>query len=174
MAAPWVCLSEKIVHDGYRKIARRTYHLPNGSSADFEIRIEPRVVAILAITSQHRVVLTRQYRPGPESLILEIPGGGVEPGETPEQAARRELLEETGCDGDLQFIGESLCGAYTTMQRYNFVAMNCRRIAFPKPDEHEFIDVVELPLDDFRALLRSGQLSDVATGYLGLDFLGML
>lgn len=174
MAAPWVCLNEKIVYDGYRKIARRTYQLPNGSAADFEIRIEPRVVAVLAITEQHNVVLARQYRPGPGRLLLELPGGGVEPGETPEQAARRELLEETGCEGDLHFVAESFSGAYSTMQRFNFVALGCHRIALPKPDEQEFIEVVELPMDDFRVLLRSGELTDVATGYLGLDFLGML
>jgi ADP-ribose pyrophosphatase len=174
MSAPWMVLEEQLVHDGYRKIARRTYRLPDGGAADFEIRLEPRVVAILALDEARQVILARQYRPGPDRILLEIPGGGVEPGETPEQAARRELLEETGCEGDLRFIGESLSGAYTTMLRFNFVALNCRGVGRIKPDPLEFIEVVRVSLDDFRALLRSGQLSDVATGYMGLDFLGLL
>jgi ADP-ribose pyrophosphatase len=174
MNEPWVRLNEQTVYDGYRKIARRTYRLPDGAAADFEIHLEPRVVTILAFTPQQKAILARQYRPGPDRFLLELPGGAVETGETTEQAARRELMEETGCEGELHFVGESMRGAYTTMINCNYVALNCRRHSDPRPDAHEFIDVVELPLDDFRVLLRSGQLTDVACGYLGLDFLGWL
>lgn len=174
MAAPWIRLSEEVIHEGYRKVARRVYQLPDGRAADYEIHMDPQVVAILALTADQRVILAKQYRPGPEKMLAEVPGGGVEQGELPEAAAQRELLEETGYTGDMQYVAESYPGGYSTMQQYNFVATNCRRVAQPRLDANEFIDVVELPLEDFRALLRSGQLTDVATGYLGLDFLGLL
>lgn len=173
MAAPWVRISEEMVHEGYRKVERRVYLLPDGRAADFEIHLDPQVVAILALTPDRRVILAKQYRPGPERMLVEMPGGGIEPGETPEAAARRELLEETGFEGELAYVAENLYG-YSTMLQHNFVATNCRRVAQPRPDSNEFIDVVEISLDEFRNLLRSGQMTDVATGYLGLDYLGLL
>lgn len=53
-------------------------------------------VSIVAVDGSSRLLLVRQFRPAVESLTLEIPSGHVEIGETPEQAARKELLEETG------------------------------------------------------------------------------
>lgn len=54
-------------------------------------------VSILATTTAGEVLLVKQYRPVVEGVTLELPSGHVERGETPDQAARRELLEETGC-----------------------------------------------------------------------------
>lgn len=53
-------------------------------------------VSILAVTSKSEILLVRQYRPSVEQVTLELPSGHVEKGELPEEAARRELLEETG------------------------------------------------------------------------------
>jgi ADP-ribose pyrophosphatase len=174
MMHAWMQLDEELVYDGYRKIVRRNYQFPDGHTAAFEIKVEPLVVTIMAVTSEQTVVLAKQYRPGPGQVYLELPGGGVEPGEAPEAAARRELLEETGYAGDLHFIAEGPSGAYSTMRRYHFAALDCHKVADAHTDADELIDVVEFSLEDFRALLRSGQLTDVATGYLGLDFLGLL
>ena len=60
------------------------------------------------------------------------------------------------------------------MQRHVFVVENCTQIQEPSPDDSEFIDVVLMSLDDFRNHLRAGQLSDVGSGYLALDFLDLL
>lgn len=86
----------------------------------------------------------------------------------------RELLEETGYAGDAQFVTNVLDDAYTTMRRACVIATNCKKVAEQKLDDSEFAQVVLLPLDDFRKLLRSGQMTDVEIAYLGLDFLGLL
>jgi ADP-ribose pyrophosphatase len=132
------------------------------------------VVTILPLTPQREVVLVRQFRPGPEALLCELPGGIVDGGEAPADAARRELLEETGYEGDLHAVGESLEDAYSTLLRHNFVALDCRKTQEIAPDERPFLDVLLLPLADFRDHLRSGRLTDVETGYLCLDFLDLL
>jgi ADP-ribose pyrophosphatase len=68
----------------------------------------PDYVSVLAITEQDEVVLVRQFRPILEKTTLELPSGGCDPGETPEQSARRELLEETGYASDAWHLLGSL------------------------------------------------------------------
>ena len=174
MIEPWQKLGEQPLQLGYRKILRRTFRLPDGRVDDFEIKHEPQVVCILAITAEQQVILARQFRPGPEQILLELPGGGIEPGETPQQAIIRELLEETGYTGNVSYIGTSLDCAYTTLVRHNFVATSCHRVQEPQTGEGEFTEAVLMPLADFRQHLRRGQLTDIETGYLGLDYLGWL
>lgn len=159
---------------GHRKILRRFFELPDGRLDEFDIKQEGPAVCVLALTKKNEVILVEQYRPGPERILLELPGGGVESGETPENAIQRELLEETGYAGLIELVGTSLDCAYSTMTRYNFVATNCLQISDPKPDANEFLRVSRVSVDQFREHLRGGQLTDVETGYLGLDALGLL
>ncbi|MBU0625371.1 NUDIX hydrolase [Patescibacteria group bacterium] len=171
---PWPKTGERQFKIGHRTIITRTFVLPDGRSVDFELMRAGDIVCILPLTTAHRVVLAKQFRPGPEQIVLELPGGLCEPGEDPADAARRELVEETGYAGILQLVNTSLLGAYTVGQRYNFVATDCRRIQAQQLDLNEFIEPVEMSFDEFMLHLRSGQLSDVTTGFLGLDFLGLL
>lgn len=163
-----------MAYDGRRKITKRIFELPDGQHQEFDIKLEGNPVCVLALTKENRVILAKQFRPGPEKILFELPGGGTERGETFEQAIVRELLEETGFIGDIQFVGTSLADAYSTLLRYNFVATSCKKVAEPKNPEHEETEVVIMPLDEFRQHLRTGDLTDVTTGYLGLDFLGLL
>lgn len=171
---PWEVISETSVRVGFRTMLRRSFRLPDGREDEYTLKKEGNPVCILAVTEDNAVVLVRQFRPGPMMVLDELPGGGMEPGENPEEAAERELLEETGYAGQVSFIGTSLMCGYSTGLRYNFVATGCRRVTNPKPDQNEFLEVVTIPLEQFRTHLRSGELTDVTTGYLGLDFLGLL
>jgi ADP-ribose pyrophosphatase len=170
----WQKLNEQSLQTGRRKILRRTFRLPDGKVDDFDIKYESQVVCILAITPEQNVVLVRQFRPGPEQILLELPGGAIEVGETPQQAINRELLEETGYAGQVQYIGSSLDCAYSTLVRHNFIALNCNKVQEPQTGGGEFTEPVVLSLIDFRQRLRAGQLTDIETGYLGVDYLGLL
>lgn len=174
MTEPWLKLGEQPLQLGHRKILRRTFRMPDERVDDFDIKQEPQVVCILAITPDKQVILARQFRPGPEEILLELPGGGIDQGETPPEAAERELLEETGYTGRLQYVGMSLDDAYSTLLRHNFVATGCQKRQEPQTGAGEFTEAVCMPLADFRQHLRRGQLSDIETGYLGLDYLGLL
>jgi len=66
----------------------------------------PDYVAVVARTREGRILLVRQHRPVVGHDSIELPSGHVDPGETPEAAVRRELLEETGAEaGTLEFLG---------------------------------------------------------------------
>jgi ADP-ribose pyrophosphatase len=171
---PWEKLDEHVAFDGHRRIVRRRFRLPDDVEHDYDVKAEPDVVAIVALTPDDDVILVREYRPGPEELLLELPGGAVEAGEDIVEAARRELLEETGFEGDLRAVGGLLDCAYSTRERYAFVATRCRRVAEPRPHEGEHLEVVLLPVQKFVDHVRSGRLTDVAAAYRALDALSLL
>ena len=174
MVNKWKKLKEEVIRTGYRALLNRTFELPDGRVLDYAVKKEGIVVCILPITDKNEVVLFKQFRQGPEKVLIELPGGGIENGEKPMDAAIRETLEETGYVGNFKFIGTSLDCAYSTLVRYNFVATNCKKVQEPQLDENEFGEVILMSLKDFRKHLRSGELTDVESGYLGLDYLNLL
>jgi len=171
----WEEISREIVFQKYsRKIEKVIYRLPDGKESDFYLKKEGPAVGILALTKDKKVILVRQYRPGPNEILNELPGGYIGENETPEQAAERELLEETGYKGKIKLVTTVFDCAYSTMKRYCMVASDCEKLAEQKLDKNEFAEIVLMSLDDFRELLRSGKMTDVEVGYLGLDYLGLL
>lgn len=170
----WEKLNESAYKAGHRKMLNRTFELPSGEIADFDLINSGNVVCILALTSDNSVILAKQYRPAQERILLEIPGGGIEHNERPENAAHRELLEETGYSGKIQFVCTTLQSAYDTLVRYNFVATECILKAEPANDPKEPIETVLMPLPEFKTHLYSGELTDPTTGMLGLHFLKLL
>jgi ADP-ribose pyrophosphatase len=79
---------------------------PQPSGDPYYMLEVPDYVAVVARTREGRILLVRQYRPIVGRDSIELPSGHVDVGETPEQAARRELLEETGAvAGELEWLG---------------------------------------------------------------------
>ena len=95
---PWKLLkTEYLVDAPWLKVAKETCELPNGKVIDdFYTLWQPDWVLILARTAQGKWVMTEQYRHGTGKIALEFPAGIIDKGETPEQAALRELQEECG------------------------------------------------------------------------------
>ena len=170
----WKEIGRERVLDTYTIIEKVTYELPNGETKDMYVKIQKRAACILALTENNEVIMVEQYRPGPDKVLLELPGGYVEDGENPVEGAARELREETGYDGNVQFVTTALDDAYSTMVRSCFVATNCRKVGDQELDDSEFMSVRLVPLEDFKKILRSGEMTDVEVGFLGLDFLKML
>jgi ADP-ribose pyrophosphatase len=168
----WRKLCEEVVYERFRRVVSRTFALPDGRTGDFEVLESRDTVAVLALTDEEQVVLVREFRPGPEELVLELPGGLIDDGQTPVEAARAELLEETGYEGELAAAGTMLDDAYSTFVKHAFVATGCRRVQAPA--EGELTEPVLMSLADFREHLRGGRLTDVDVGYRALDDLGLL
>jgi ADP-ribose pyrophosphatase len=172
MSQAWYKQSESKYAAGYRRMLKKTFLLPDGTVADYDIKDEGRPVCVLALTPNLEVILAKQFRPGPEQVLLELPGGWVEDDEHPDQIIHQELLEETGYEGDFQFVGTNYHCAYSNAVRHNYIATNCQRVQAPAPGE--FIEAVTMPLQEFRVYLRSGRLTNVDCAYMGLEFLALL
>jgi ADP-ribose pyrophosphatase len=165
----WHKSAERVVYSGYRTILSRTFATPDGIH-DFEIKLEPDAAVVLALTATREVLLVREFRPGTEEWLLELPGGNVDGGEQPDVAASRELLEETGFAVSLRYAGAMVDCAYSTRRCHVFVGDDARRLY----DSPEGLEIVLMSLAEFREHLRGGQLTDVGAGYRGLDALGLL
>lgn len=160
---------------GYLRLLERRFRLPSGAETRWDILDSGDTVAVVAITDAGRVVLARQFRPGPMVVLDELPGGFVDPEESPAAAAARELLEETGYEGQVRVVGQTWLSGAATVRRFAAVATDCRRVAAPLAAGHDEDCVpIEVTVEEFRAHLRTGALGDVDLAYLGLDALGLL
>lgn len=88
----------------------------------------PDFAVIVALDTRGRLLLVRQYRPPVAGITLELPAGHIERGETPEETARKELIEETGYEaGRMEFLAAlSPSTARYTNRLYCFFARNVR------------------------------------------------
>jgi ADP-ribose pyrophosphatase len=122
-----------------------------GDDPYYSLRL-PDYASIVAFTAEGRVLCVRQYRPAVERVTLELPSGLVDPGETPAEAARRELIEETGYEAaDLEVLTPMLPDTGRLGNRiWSCVATGLRRIEGREPEEG--IEVVALTVPE---LLRS-------------------
>jgi ADP-ribose pyrophosphatase len=132
-----------------------------GAAHDFYVLESRNWVNVIPITSEQEVVLIRQYRHGTREVTLEIPGGIVDPGDSPAGAARRELKEETGFEaGEMVGLGFVHPNpAFLDNRCYTYLAHDARRMGPQIQDEKEDIEVLLKPLAEVPGLIREGQIT---------------
>lgn len=140
--------------------------LPNGNTSSREIVKHPGAVAVIVVTDENKLLLVRQFRKALEKTIYEIPAGKLEIGEDPASSAKRELEEETG------YIAEKLekiTGFYTSPgfadEYIHLFRASPIKLGEVSLDEDEFVEKVELSLDECLAKIESGEICDAKTIY---------
>jgi ADP-ribose pyrophosphatase len=162
MIKPWRCVRSNRPQS-FRVFSVRTdtaISPRTGGEHDFYIIESRDWVNIIPLTSDERVVMIRQYRHGSREVTLEIPGGLVDPGATPEEAASRELFEETGYGSEEWMkIGEvNPNPALFNNRCHTHLARNVKKVRDPSLDQTEDIEVVLLPLSDIPGMIRKGEI----------------
>lgn len=138
-----------------------TVELAGGRKATREVVEHGEVVAVVPLLEGKDVLLVRQYRLPAARTLLEVPAGGVDAGESSEEAAQRELGEECGQQADrLERLGGFyLSPGFCSEFMHLFLATELRPVpARPEPDEE--IAVVRLSLAEALRLIRRGEIQD--------------
>lgn len=162
----------QILKAGYRTVTEKTFRKNDGTvvHASIDGKDGAEAAGVVALTPDGKVLVARQFRCGPEEVMDEIPGGIVDPGETHEQAARRELAEEVGYEpGTFEYLGKTYVNAWDSLVRHYYFATNCRPIASINPDEMEEIEVATITVDQLIDNARHARMTDIQAVFLAYD-----
>ncbi|MEN6320541.1 MAG: NUDIX hydrolase [Syntrophaceae bacterium] len=163
LVKPWTIVSSR-VDKSYRVFNLRHDRACSprtNRTHDFYVFESPPWVNIIPLTPQNEIVLIHQYRLGTRDITLEIPGGLVDPSDSPSEAARRELWEETGYREETLIplgtvhpnpaIQNNLC--------YTFLAKDAFYTGHRNQEDREDIEVVLRPLSEIPRLIKEGLIT---------------
>lgn len=163
---PWKTLSTREVYrNPWMRLREDVAEMPNGRTTIYGVCEFGQCVGVLPFVDDQHVVMVRQYRyPARENHRWEMPTGGLRPGETLEQAAQRELMEEAGYRADdLQWVSsyhtsKSVCEETAHL----YLGRNLVPATVP-PDDTEFFERAVLPFDQVLQLVIDSEIRDSMT-----------
>jgi ADP-ribose pyrophosphatase len=142
-------------------LRRDEVRLPDGKSAALDIIVHHGAATLVPVDGDGRIWFVRQYRHAAGEVLCELPAGTIDPGESAEACAAREIREEIGmAAGSLKQLGEFfLAPGYSTEFMRVFLATDLT--PDPRPhDADEFLDVVSIPVAEAYAMALDGRIRD--------------
>ena len=172
----WNLKETRVLYDEkWLHLESRSYELADGTKIDpYYVTCPNDFVVIVAVTKEGEFLMERLYRPGVEQVMTEPPAGAVEPGEEPMEAAKRELLEETGYEAETVGFLCKIAPNAATISNYAwcYLARNVCRKGKQKLDDTEALEVFKMTEEEVIEGLRNGEFSQavhVAALYRALD-----
>lgn len=156
--------TEKIYAGKVVNLRRDTVRLPNGKEALREVVEHPGAVAIVPVLPDGRILMVRQFRHPVGKVLIEIPAGKLDVGESPDRCALRELEEETGYRAGFMECRASIFTGpgFTDEVIHMYIARDLVKTSL-NPDEDEFLEVKAYEPQDIRRMIQEGLICDAKT-----------
>lgn len=149
----------KVLHVIHDEVA-----LPDGKHTMREVVRHPGGVCVAAIDSDNNLLFVRQFRYPYGETVLELPAGKLEPGSTPLENGRRELLEETGAVGySYVSLGQVYPSPGYTDEIIHLYACRVKSVGDAQPDEDEFLNVEKIPFVKAAEMVLNNRVFDAKT-----------
>lgn len=155
----------ELVYDGkILHIYRDEVELPNGNPAFREVVRHQGGVCVAPLDDENNLYFVRQFRYPYGEITLELPAGKLEKGSTPLENGRRELTEETGCEGySFISLGQLYPSTGYTDEIIHLYACRVKTVGKQNPDEDEFLNVEKIPMEKAVEMVLNNQIPDAKT-----------
>ncbi len=152
---------DSIAHGFPVVVTTEQVRMPNGVEIVLDIVEHPGAAAIVPFVSDREILLIRQYRHAAGGFLIEVPAGKIDPGESPDETAHRELQEEVGQRaGRLEKLGWIWTSPGFAREKIHLYAAFDLTAVAARPADDELIEVIPTPLDDALEMIWSGELTD--------------
>lgn len=163
-SGPYTTLSSRLVFaaEPFVSITREHLRLKDGREIDdYYLITQPDYAVTVALLPDGKLVMLREYSHGAGRTVLSLPGGMIEPGEAPLDAARRELREETGYgNGRWEDLGDFVChGSQGCGKAHFFLARNVVPIGGMDIGDPEHVGQVQLSMEEAKCAIMQGEIS---------------
>ncbi|MBR2279674.1 MAG: NUDIX hydrolase [Ruminococcus sp.] len=158
-------LNSKTIYNGkILHVILDEVELPDGNKASREVVQHQGGVCVAALDENNNLFFVRQFRYPYKEITLELPAGKLEKGETVLENGKRELKEETGCEGySFMTLGAMYPSTGYTDEIIHLFACRVKSVGEQQPDEDEFLNVEKIPLNKAVEMVLNNQLPDAKT-----------
>ena len=161
----WKLLNSKPIFESkYISILENDYELPDGKQGKGYYHLSrPNYVLVVAIDKDNKIVMEKTYRRGVDDFVYELPAGWIDEGESPKQAAERELKEETGYSSEVEVVGEMYAQpGFSSMKAFVALARIDKSLKTEQNlGEDEQIDYELIGLGKVKDMIKRGEIKDM-------------
>ncbi len=180
MKPGWKKISKRAIYSNppWSSLEGQTYERPDGSQLEYTISVKNEIVMVFAVTLDNKALMLRQYYFFSDETAWNVVTGFIEDGETPLDAAKKELREEAGAAAkEFVYLGSALRGKYSTGEAHMYLAFGAEQVYEQELDPSEDIETHIISFEECQKLLQERKIREIypeLCTYRALAYLGKL